>query len=82
MASKTDGRDRAETLFSRRQKAAEEGHRARNEYEAASKATDEKTARLKALRLAKEAADEAANAERDAEKAKAKRSSARAKKAK
>ena len=43
--------------FERAQKLAREGEKARAEYEAAGRATDVKTARLKALRLAKEAAD-------------------------
>lgn len=82
MASKTDGRERTDSLFNRRQKAAEESNKARDEYEASRRAADEKTLRLRALRLAKEAADEVAQAERDAEKAKAKRTTTRAKKAK
>jgi hypothetical protein len=82
MPNKTDGRERTESLFNRRQRAAEEGSKARDEYEASRRAADEKTVRLRALRLAKEAADQVAHAEKEAEKAKAKRTTPRAKKAK
>lgn len=49
-----EAQDRAEA---KRRKATQEGAKATAEYEAAAKAIGEKTARLKALRLAKEAAD-------------------------
>jgi hypothetical protein len=48
--------DRAEATFKKEQRA-QDGAKAMAEYEAAGVATREKTARLKALRLAKEAAD-------------------------
>jgi len=48
--------DRAEATFKKEQRARE-GAKAMADYEAASVATREKTARLKALRLAKEAAE-------------------------
>ena len=46
--------------FEKAQKLAREGEQARAEYEAAARAADVKMARLKALRLAKEAADKEA----------------------
>jgi len=48
--------DRAEATFKKEQRARE-GAKAMADYEAAGIATREKTARLKALRLAKEAAE-------------------------
>ena len=48
--------DRAEATFKKEQRARE-GAKAMADYEAAGVATREKTARLKALRLAKEAAE-------------------------
>jgi hypothetical protein len=56
-----DARDRAEAQFEKRAKAAREGDAARSEYAAVSRAVDERTARLKSLRLAKEASDAEAN---------------------
>jgi len=55
-----DARDRAEAQFQKRAKAVREGDAARSEYAAVSRAVDEKTARLKSLRLAKEDAEGAA----------------------
>jgi hypothetical protein len=49
-------RTRAEAAF-RKEQQAREGAKAWVEYEAGMRATQEKTARLRALRLAKEAAD-------------------------
>jgi hypothetical protein len=54
-------RDRAEAQFKKKAKAAREGDAARTAYAAVSGAVDEKTARLKSLRLAKEASDAQAN---------------------
>jgi hypothetical protein len=51
--------DRAEASF-KKEERAREGAKAMRDYEAESRAVHEKTARLKALRLAKEAADKAA----------------------
>jgi hypothetical protein len=48
--------ERAEASF-KKEERAREGAKAMREYEAESRAVLEKTARLKALRLAKEAAD-------------------------
>ena len=50
-------RIQAEAKFKRKEAQALEGAKAMADYEAASQAITEKTARLKALRLAKEAAD-------------------------
>jgi hypothetical protein len=52
-----EARDRAEARFAKEQKALREGGKARALYEAEGQAVREKTARLRALRLAKEAAD-------------------------
>ena len=51
-----DARARAEASF-RKEERAKEGAQAMKEYQANSRMIREKTARLKALRLAKEAAD-------------------------
>jgi hypothetical protein len=50
-------RDEAETRFKRAQKAIDDAKEAKAHYESEARAVREKTARLKALRLAKEAAD-------------------------
>lgn len=55
-------RQRAEKSF-KREERARDGRKAMTEYEAQAAATREKTARLKALRLGKEA--EAQNSNRD-----------------
>jgi hypothetical protein len=64
---------RAEASFKRKELQARDGMLAINEYNAAGNAMREKTARLKAMRLAKEAADleAAANAPKIVPKAKA-----------
>jgi hypothetical protein len=51
--------DRAEASF-KKEERAREGAKAMRDYEAESRAVHEKTARLKALRLAREAADKEA----------------------
>jgi hypothetical protein len=51
--------DRAEASF-KKEERAREGAKAMRDYEAESRAVHEKTARLKALRLAKEAAEKVA----------------------
>jgi hypothetical protein len=51
-------RERAKSAF-KKEEQAREGAKARLDYEADSRATQEKTARLRALRLAKQAADAA-----------------------
>jgi hypothetical protein len=53
-------RARAEAAF-RKEQQARDGAKAWLEYEAGMRATQEKTARLRALRLAKEAADKQAS---------------------
>jgi hypothetical protein len=53
---------RAEASFKRKEQQARDGKLATIEYEAAAKATREKTARLRALRLAKEAKEAAEKA--------------------
>jgi hypothetical protein len=50
-------RDQAEARFKKAQKATQDAKEARAAYESEARAVREKTARLKALRLAKEAAD-------------------------
>ena len=54
-----EARDRAEARFERMKKATQEGQKAKAHYEAEGRAVREKTARLRLLRLAKEAADAA-----------------------
>ena len=59
MAARSDeARARAEANF-RKEERAKEGAKAMTEYQANSRIVREKTERLKALRLAKEAADKA-----------------------
>ena len=48
-------RDRAEAIFRKKEEQLREGQQAMAEYEAARVATHEKTARLRALRLARDA---------------------------
>jgi hypothetical protein len=48
-------RDRAEAAFKKKEQQLREGQQAMAEYEAAGAATREKTARLRALRLARDA---------------------------
>ncbi len=50
-------RDQAEARFKKAQKATQDANEARAHYESEARAVREKTARLKALRLAKEATD-------------------------
>jgi hypothetical protein len=50
-----DVRDRAESRFRKMEERASDGVKARTEYEIAARDMDEKTARLKALRLANHA---------------------------
>jgi hypothetical protein len=54
-----DAQKRAEASFKKKEQQAREGAKARQEYEAAGDAMREKTARLRALRLARDAADAA-----------------------
>jgi hypothetical protein len=62
MAASREERARAEEQFHKTIKKAHEAKQAVSQYEAATRATDEKTARLRALRLAKEAAEASAAA--------------------
>ena len=64
MASPKEYQVKAEAQFHQTIKKAHDAKQAVSQYEAAARATDEKTARLRALRLAKEAkeAKEAAEA--------------------
>jgi len=58
-ARSSEARARAEASF-RKEERAKDGAKAMMEYQANSRVVREKTARLKALRLAKEAADKEA----------------------
>ena len=51
-----EARDRAEASFKKQEQRAREGAKAMADYEAEGRATREKTARLKSLRMAKQAA--------------------------
>jgi hypothetical protein len=64
--------ERAEASFKRKEVQAREASKAMADYQAAHAATREKTARLKALRLEKEAADRAADEQAPAKPAKPK----------
>jgi hypothetical protein len=57
VSNSKESKARAEASFKRKQEQAREGTKAWAEYEAQRPAVDEKIARLKALRLAKEAAE-------------------------
>ena len=54
-----DAKARAEASFKRKQEQAREGSKAWADYQAERRAVNEKTERLKSLRLAKEAAETA-----------------------
>ena len=51
-----EARDRAEASFKKQEQRAREGAKAMADYEAEGRATREKTARLKSLRMARQAA--------------------------
>jgi hypothetical protein len=55
-----EARDRAEASFKKQEQRAREGAKAMADYEAEGRAMREKTARLKSLRMAKEAAEKGA----------------------
>ncbi len=55
---KEEAQARAEASFKRKEERVREGKVAMAEYEASTRATRDKTARLRELRLAKEAADQ------------------------
>jgi hypothetical protein len=67
------GRDEAEARFTRAQKAAEDSKKAMKEHEAEAARINANTARLRALRLAKEAADHESAAAKPERKAKKKK---------
>jgi 3-hydroxyacyl-CoA dehydrogenase len=73
-ASSKRARDRAEASLRKKQEQAREGEKAMGEYEAAARAVLENTVRLRALRLAKEAAEAAAGIKRKPLAARKKRS--------
>lgn len=80
MANPTNNKEtqaRAEASFKRKEQQARDGKLATAEYEAASTATREKTARLRKLREAKEAADLAAAAIAPPKKPAAKKAAAK-----
>ncbi len=60
MRNSNEAKTRAEASFKRKQDQAREGAKAWTEYESQRRSVDEKIARLRALRLAKEAAEAAA----------------------
>jgi hypothetical protein len=64
-----DVTDRAEASF-KKEERAREGAKAMRDYEAESRAVREKTARLRSLRLAKEAADQAAEPKKEGRQSK------------
>ena len=57
MSNSKEAKARAEASFNRKQEQAREGTKAWAEYQAEYRGVDEKIARLRALRLAKEAAE-------------------------
>jgi len=63
-ARSTEARARAEASF-RKEERAKDGAKAMVEYQTNSRVVREKTARLKALRLAKEAADKEVGKEKE-----------------
>jgi hypothetical protein len=68
MSNSKDARARAEASFKRKEEQARQGATAWAEYEAQRRAVAEKTERLRALRLAKEAAESKEAAEHAAGK--------------
>ena len=56
-ATPEEARARAEARFAKAERAERDNEASRAEYRAKSQAVDDKTARLKALRLARDAAD-------------------------
>jgi hypothetical protein len=67
MASSKEYQAKAEAQFHQTLKKAHEAKQAVSQYEAAARAVDERTAKLRALRLAKEAAEANAAAEKKPE---------------
>jgi hypothetical protein len=60
MSNSKEIQARAEAIFKRKEEQALQGAKAWEEYQAQRRAMSERTERLRALRLAKEAADSAA----------------------
>jgi hypothetical protein len=60
MSNSKEIQARAEAIFKRKEEQARQGAKAWEEYQAQRRAMSERTERLRALRLAKEAADSAA----------------------
>jgi len=60
MSNSKEARARAEAIFKRKEEQVRQGAKAWQEYQAQRRAMAERTERLRALRLAKEAADSAA----------------------
>ena len=67
MANSKDDQEKAEARFHKTLKKTQEARQAMSQYEADARAVGEKTAKLKALRLAKEAAERAEAAEKKPE---------------
>jgi hypothetical protein len=67
VSNSKEAKTRAEASFKRKQEQAREGTKAWAEYEAQRRGVDEKIARLKALRLAKEEAEAAAESRKEAQ---------------
>jgi len=65
MANSKEAQLRAEAQFHKTIKKAQEAKEAQSQYEADARAVDEKTARLRALRLAKEATEAREAAEKN-----------------
>ena len=68
MSNSKEAKARAEASFKRKQEKAREGAMAWAEYEAQHRGVDQKIARLRALRLAKEAAEAAAEGQQSTTK--------------
>ena len=64
MSNSNEAKTRAEASFKRKQEQAREGTKAWAEYQAQRRSEAEKTERLRALRLAKEAAETAKRSEK------------------
>jgi hypothetical protein len=60
MLNSKETKARAEAIFKRKEEQVRQGAKAWQEYQAQRRAVTERTERLRALRLAKEAADSAA----------------------
>jgi hypothetical protein len=65
VSNSKEAKTRAEVSFKRKQEQAREGTKAWAEYQAQRSGVDEKIARLRALRLAKEEAEAAAKSEKN-----------------